>query len=62
MKTHYRYLKSKDVAKKLAKELAKCYGDKYPGAIEVPEDDLEDSLIFFDSPSPDSRKINSSLL
>ena len=35
------------------------YGKKYPKAIEVLENGLEDSLIFFDFPSLDSRKIRS---
>jgi transposase-like protein len=50
---------NKEVARKQAKALAERYGDKYPKAIEVLENGLEDSLIFFDFPSLDSRKISS---
>ncbi len=46
---------NKEVARKQAKALAERYGDRYPKAIEVLEDGLEDSLIFFDFPSLDSR-------
>ncbi len=42
---------NKEVARKQAKALAERYGDKYPKAIEVLENGLEDSLIFFDFPS-----------
>jgi putative transposase len=44
---------------KQAKTLAERYGETYPKAIEVLENGLEDSLIFFDFPSLDSRKISS---
>jgi transposase-like protein len=50
---------NKEVARKQAKALAERYGDRYPKAIEVLDNGLEDSLIFFDFPSLDSRKISS---
>jgi len=34
-------------------------GEKYPKVIEILEEGLEESLIFFDFPSLDSRKISS---
>jgi putative transposase len=49
---------NKEVARKQAKTLAERYGEKYPKAIEVLENGLEDSLIYFDFPSLDSRKIS----
>mgnify|MGYP003785902997 CR=1 FL=1 len=50
---------TQDVARKQANELAERYGETYPKAIDVLEEGLEDSLIFFDFPSLDSRKISS---
>ena len=50
---------NKDAARQQAKVLAERYGKKYPKAIEVLENGLEDSLIFLDFPSLDSRKISS---
>lgn len=50
---------NKEAAKKQAEQLAARYGAKYPRAIEILEAGLEDSLIFFDFPSLDSRKISS---
>ncbi len=50
---------NKDAARQQAKALAERYGKKYPKAIEVLENGLEDSLIFLDFPSLDSRKISS---
>ena len=50
---------NKEAARKQADQLAERYGEKYPKAIKILEDGLEDSLIFFDLPSLDSRKISS---
>ncbi len=50
---------NKAIARKQVKELTERYGDKYPKAIEILEEGLEDSLIFFDFPSLDSRKVSS---
>lgn len=50
---------NKETAKKQAEQLAARYGEKYPKAIEILEEGLEDSLIFFDFPSLNSRKIRS---
>lgn len=50
---------NKEAAKKQAEQLAARYGEKYPKAIDILEEGLEDSLIFFDFPSLDSRKISS---
>ena len=50
---------NRQAAKKQAEEITQRYGEKYPKAIEVLEEGLEDSLIFFDFPSLDSRKIRS---
>lgn len=50
---------NKEAARKQAEQLAERYREKYPKAIEVLEEGLEDSLIFFDFPSLDSRKISS---
>lgn len=50
---------NKQVAEKQAEQLAERYGGQYPKAIEILEEGLEDSLIFFNFPSLDSRKISS---
>lgn len=51
-----------EVARKQAAELTDRYGRKYPKAIEVLEEGLEDSLIFFDFPSLVARKTSSNNL
>jgi len=46
-------------AKRYAELIIEEYGSKYPKAIEVLEDGLEDSLQYYEFPEIDSRKISS---
>lgn len=48
-----------ETAKRRAQELADEYRGKYPKAIQVLEEGLEDALTFLSFPSLDSRKVSS---
>ena len=48
-----------ETARQRAQELADGYRKKYPKAIEILEDGLEDSLTFLSFPSLDARKVSS---
>lgn len=49
----------KDEARRCAREFASEYGNRFPEAITVLEDGLEESLSFYDFPMLDARKISS---
>jgi putative transposase len=49
----------KDGARRAARELADEYGKRFPEAVAILEEGLEDSLSFYDSPMLDARKISS---
>lgn len=49
----------KDEARRCAHEFAAEYGKRFPEAVTVLEDGLEDSLSFYDFPMLDARKISS---
>ena len=49
-----------EAARKRAATLAEAYEKRFPQAVRILEDGLEDSLQFFSFPALDSRKISSS--
>lgn len=50
---------SAELARERAEQLSEQYGKRFPKAIELLEDGLEDSLAFYAFPDLDSRKISS---
>jgi hypothetical protein len=50
---------SVELARQRAKQLSERYGKRFPRAIEVLEEGLEDSLAFYAFPELDARKISS---
>jgi putative transposase len=50
---------SAEIARQRAKQISEQYGKRFPKAIELLEDGLEDSLAFYAFPELDARKISS---